>query len=101
MRIFQQELSSAQLEQNSFVLQEPVLFQKQCLFLFPLPKQANICGLQWWLQSLLEPCMPLVQYSVFRELSKPSVQIMTHQDNHLLSLGMCVHVFAEEGRQRG
>lgn len=60
MRIFQQELSSAQLEQNSFVLQEPVLYQKQCLLLFPLPKQTNICGLWWSLQSLLELCMPLV-----------------------------------------
>lgn len=95
MRIFQQDPSSAQLEQNSFVLQEPLLFQKQCLFLVPLPKQTNICGLQWSLQLLLELCMPFVQYAVFRGLSKPSVQIMTHQDNHLLSLGMCVHVFAE------
>lgn len=44
--------------------------------------------------------MPFVQCSVFRGLGKPSVHIVTHQDNNLLSLGMCVHVFAEEGRQR-
>lgn len=53
MRVLQQELRSAQLEWNGFVLQEPELSQKQGLVLFPLPKQTDVvacsspCSCRW------------------------------------------------------
>lgn len=43
MRVLQQELRWAQLERNSFVLQEPELSQKQGLVLFPFRSRQT-----WW-----------------------------------------------------